>query len=300
MRAKGTLTIGLGLAALTLTYAMPLFAQRGGGGTMGGGQRGGSVGTAGSRRGGAPIPGARRGGPFSSATASRIQTRSYVFPETNEPMPYAVFVSTKVDTTKTSPLIIALHGLGVPPTAWLARITDAAEAGGYVVAAPTGYNLQGWYGANGPDGGPGGTPNLGELSEKDVMNVLALMRKEFLIDDQRIYLLGQSMGGAGALYLGIKHRDIWAAVGASAPAIRMNLHAPDELEPARHIPMILVHGDEDPLVPVANTRLWADRMKALHMTYEYRELHGVGHNAIQDGARFVFEFFKKHVKPAPR
>jgi predicted peptidase len=212
-------------------------------------------------------------------------------------MEYAVFVSTKVDKTKKSPLILALHGLGVPPAFWLSRIIDDAQDGGYIVAAPTGYNLLGWYGANGPDSGRGAVPNLGELSEKDVMNVLALMRKEFLIDDQRIYLLGQSMGGAGALYLGIKHRDIWAAVGASAPAIRTNLHSPDELEPARHVPMILVHGDADSLVPVGNTRPWAEQMKALKMTYEYHELRGVGHNAIQDGARFIFAFFKKHVKP---
>jgi predicted peptidase len=292
MRVARAVTIGLAVIGLTAVELISISAQQRGGGA--GGQRGGTIGP---RRGGEPMPGARRGGPFSSETASRIQTRSYVFPDTNEPIEYAVFVSTKVDQTKKSPLIIALHGLGVPPGLWLARITDDAQEGGYIVAAPTGYNLLGWYGANGPGIGRGAVPNLGELSEKDVMNVLALMRKEFLIDDQRIYLLGQSMGGAGALYLGIKHRDIWAAVGASAPAIRTNLHTPDELEPARHVPMILVHGDADALVPVANTRPWAEKMKALEMTYEYRELRGVGHNAIQDGGRFIFAFFKKHVKP---
>jgi poly(3-hydroxybutyrate) depolymerase len=55
-------------------------------------------------------------------------------------MAYAVFVSTKVDTTQPSPLVIGLHGLGPPPAAWLSRITDAAEKAGYIVAAPTGYS----------------------------------------------------------------------------------------------------------------------------------------------------------------
>ncbi len=57
-----------------------------------------------------------------------------------------------------------------------------------------------------------------ELSEKDVMNVLALVRKEFKVDDRRIYLMGHSMGGAGALHLAVKYPDIWAAVGVMAPA----------------------------------------------------------------------------------
>jgi hypothetical protein len=40
-------------------------------------------------------------------------------------------------------------------------------------------------------------PNLSELSEKDVMNVLELMKKEFNVDNERPYLPGYSMGGAG-------------------------------------------------------------------------------------------------------
>ena len=35
-----------------------------------------------------------------------------------------------------------------------------------------------------------------ELSEQDVMEVLALIRKEYTIDPDRIYLLGHSAGGA--------------------------------------------------------------------------------------------------------
>ena len=56
-------------------------------------------------------------------------------------------------------------------------------------------------------------PNLAELSEKDVMNVLGIVRGEFDIDNNRTYLMGHSMGGAGALFLGPKYVDQWAAVG---------------------------------------------------------------------------------------
>lgn len=281
-------TIGLAAWAMTGPNAPLASDQRG---AVIRPQRGGGQGRSAAPR------GVRRGGPFASETAGRIQQRSYLFPDTNETIEYAVFVSSKVDPQKPSPLVIALHGLGVPPATWLRLLSDAAQDAGYIVAAPMGYDVRGWYGANGPTSGRKSPPNVGELSEKDVMNVLALMRKEFTIDDRRIYLAGQSMGGAGALFLGIKHKDIWAAVAASAPAIRSNLHGPDELEQATTMPMMLIHGDADRAVPVEQTRRWVEKMKALKMTYTYREIRGGGHSdAIRIAARDMFRFFDKHLK----
>jgi pimeloyl-ACP methyl ester carboxylesterase len=87
-------------------------------------------------------------------------------------------------------------------------------AGRFIMAAPMGYNTGGWYGSpiintggRGGKGAPAPEPpaNLSELSEKDAMNVLDMMRKEFNVDDKRTYLMGHSMGGAGTLYLGSKY-----------------------------------------------------------------------------------------------
>src|SRR5437867_2021199 len=61
-----------------------------------------------------PGPGAaaagQRGG--RGAIDPRVQQRTYLFPDTNEQLPYAVFVSSKVSKDKKNPLIVALHGLG--------------------------------------------------------------------------------------------------------------------------------------------------------------------------------------------
>lgn len=88
---------------------------------------------------------------------------------------------------------------------------DLAEEGGYILVGPMGYNPQGWFGSpvivmnggpgrgKGPGAGKGGPPptpeppNLAELSEKDVMDVLALVRREFTVDEKRTYLMGHSM-----------------------------------------------------------------------------------------------------------
>jgi dipeptidyl aminopeptidase/acylaminoacyl peptidase len=95
----------------------------------------------------------------------------------------------------------------------------------------------------------------------------------------------------------VKHRDIWAAIGATAPAIQTQ--QPSSLEAIKDVPVILVHGDADDAVPVAQSRRWAATMKELKMTYEYREVPGGGHrDAILAGAPWVFAFFDKHAKPA--
>ena len=275
----------------------------------------------------------------------RVQQRTYLFADTNEQLPYAVFVSSNVSKDKKNPLIVALHGLGGNQNTMMrANALQLAEEGGYIMVGPMGYNSGGWYGAparfgtgggrggpgapggaNGappagaPQGGPGagrgpfanlptagGTAitdpaKLHEASEKDVMNVLDMIRKEFNIDENRTYLMGHSMGGAGSIYLGVKYASIWAAVGAEAPATAPAGLTPDNysLEPAKNIPMILVQGDMDTLVPVAGTRLWIDKMKEMKMTYQYVEVPGGDHGSVlTTGASDIFAFFAKHSKAA--
>ena len=289
---------------------------------------------------GAPAATGQRGG--RGAVDPRVQQRTYLFADTNEQLPYAVFVSSKVSKDKKNPLIVALHGLGGDQNTMMrANALQLAEDGGYIMVGPMGYNSGGWYGAparfgtgggrgpgaprgaNGapPTGAPQGAPPAGrgafppastaggkeltdptklhEASEKDVMNVLDMIRKEFNVDENRTYLMGHSMGGAGSIYLGVKYASIWAAVGAEAPATAPAGLTPDNysLEPAKNIPMIIVQGDMDTLVPVAGTRLWIEKMKDMKMTYQYVEVPGGDHGSVlTTGAPDIFAFFAKHTK----
>jgi predicted peptidase len=131
------------------------------------------------------------------------------------------------------------------------------------------------------------------------MTVLDMIQKEFNVDENRTYIMGHSMGGAGAIYLGVKHSSIWAGIGAIAPA-----HAPAgivasnyDLAPAKNIPMIIVQGDMDPLVPIAGVRQWIDKMKELNITHQYIEIAGGDHGSVlTTGVPDVFAFFGKHSK----
>jgi len=131
------------------------------------------------------------------------------------------------------------------------------------------------------------------------MAVLAMIKKEFKVDENRTYLMGHSMGGAGTIYLGVKYASIWAAIGAEAPATAPAGMTPAtySLEPAKKVPMIIVQGDMDTLVPVAGTRLWIEQMKSLNITHQYIEVAGGDHGSVlTTGAPDIFAFFAKYTK----
>jgi predicted peptidase len=267
------------------------------------------------------------------AVDSRVQQRTYTFAETNEQMPYALFVSSKVTKDKKNPLIVSLHGLGGDQNTMVReslRSVELAEQGGYILVAPMGYNSGGWYGippgpprpvnatgAAQPGRGAGATarPVIGgtaitdpakvrEASEKDVMTVLDMIRKEFNVDERRIYLMGHSMGGAGTYYLGSKYGGIWAALAPIAPAaMGMTNDRTKVLQAIKDagVPMLVSMGDADEAVPVANVRTWVETMKELQLNYEYREYPGLSHGPIMSGSMAdIYAFFAKHSKPAAR
>jgi poly(3-hydroxybutyrate) depolymerase len=232
-------------------------------------------------------------------TQARIQKKTYEFKDAGKEMEYALFVPSKYDKEKKTPLMVALHGWGSDPQKIIRypALTDQAEKHGYVVVAPMGYSTGGWYGATPPGFFKPRPENLSELSEKDVMNVLAIARKDFNIDENRIYLMGHSMGGGGTIHLALKYPDIWAALGPIAPAIFG--HKEEEAEKIKHIPTIMIQGDKDFLVPVAGPRRWAEAMKKAGTTIEYMEIAGGGHiDVATENIPAIFEFFNKHQKKA--
>jgi predicted esterase len=270
----------------------------------------------------------------------RVQSRTYLFTNTGETLPYAVFVSTKVAKDKKAPLIVALRGYGGNPGVFMHEpALNLAEDGGYILVAPMGYTSGGNYGmpaggmggfgrrggapANAPgtapqtqgtnqppsDPQPGrggmGMPGGGrageadqakasEYSEQDVMNVLAMIRKEFNIDDHRIYLMGHSQGGAGALHIADKYSSIWAAVAGLAPG------APgfqvDSNAKFKDVPILIMVGQNDSLI--ASVQRLDERLKSLNIAHEYKEVPGKDHGGIiMGGIPDVFTFFAQHTKP---
>lgn len=245
-------------------------------------------------------PGQGRGG-GGSTMDQRAESRTYTLADTGEEMQYCVFASSKIDPDTPAPLIISLHGFGAGPE-YMCNSTaiDLAETGGYILAAPMGYNTRGWYGVPAKyqrEGFSGGDDQerIGALSEKDVMNVLAMMRDEYNVDDNRIYLNGHSMGAAGTAWLGSEYADVWAAIAPIAGAVRLG--APEILKSYKDagLPILLVVGDADELVAIEEARAYAEALKAAGVEHEYVELPGISHGpAITESQPYVFDFFARH------
>src|SRR5439155_8959674 len=99
------------------------------------------------------------------------------------------------------------------------------EKNGFIVATTMGYRPNAGYNANALNSAGGGrsafAPNpaqrrQAELSERDAMNTLDLVVKEYNPDPSRIYLFGHSAGGTGGWYIASKYADRFAGIALSA------------------------------------------------------------------------------------
>jgi dienelactone hydrolase len=259
-----------------------------------------------------------------------VEIRHYTFQPTGEQLPYSVFVSSKVRRDSKAPLIIALRGFtGTTLTFVRGTAVDLAEKGGYILVGAIGYNNRAGFGVQAaPRPAPGAAPAGGAAanapppppmprqlpplvggsaetdpakvtaySEQDVMNVLDLVRKEFNVDERRIYLVGHSQGGGGARHLAEKYPDIWAGVAMLAPAL-FNVQVTRESKITK-IPMLLAVGDQDSLI--GSIRDFSAQLDGLKVKHEFIVKPGLDHGTIIMGAEpEVFRFFDRHVKAVSR
>lgn len=146
-----------------------------------------------------------------------------------------------------------------------------------------------------------GTMGYRGIAEGDVLTVLAEMKRQFPIDEDRIYLTGLSMGGGGAVEIALTHPDVWAAV---APLCPVPPYFGDRgAANALNVPVFFHHGGDDPVVPIEGTRRLAARMRAEGVDVRLKEYPGVRHNvwepAYADAA--IFKWFAQYKRnPFPK
>ncbi|MDH3205523.1 MAG: prolyl oligopeptidase family serine peptidase [Gemmatimonadota bacterium] len=238
-----------------------------------------------------------------TASQRRILECSYLLDEAQAEMPYTVFVPSSYRAGTPTPLVVDLHGLNITPLMQILfdGTTDFAERHGSIVVAPMGYSVAGWWGARA--GNPVETARMkpgtseryavGELSEIDAMRVLDMMRENYTIDEDRIYLMGHSMGGAGTYHLGAKYNDVWAGIAPLAGAGGI----PDAETAARYrsFPSLIMHGEKDSIVPALASRRAVQMLQSVGAPHMYLEFPGEDHEFwIRRGAEHmekVFLFF---------
>ena len=222
-----------------------------------------------------------------TTSQQRILECTYRLAEADADMPYVLFVPSSYVQGKPSPLIVDLHGLNITPLMQMLfdGTTDLAERYGFIVVAPMGFSLSGWWGAR------SGRP--AELSELDAMTVLKRVRERYTVDSDRIYLMGHSMGGAGTYHLGGKYNDVWAGIAPISAA--GGIADATAAERFRNFATLLMHGEKDSIVNVNGSRRAAMLLQGAGAQHIYLEFPGKDHEFwIRRGAENmekVFLFF---------
>lgn len=206
------------------------------------------------------------------------QTFTSTYDQTEQP--YRIFLPGEVGL-KPLPLLVVLHGKTVDHNAWFefTPVKEAAAAHEYVVACPYGRGDY-WY--RGP-------------AEQDVLDIIADVKARVQIDENRVYLMGHSMGGWGTSWIGLRHPDVFAAI------CPMSGWAPDDLlGNGLWLRPFLIHDVTDPIVPVGNLRQATAGFAREGVSVRYREEHGYGHGSAMIGDNFprLFDWIDQYRRPA--
>jgi len=160
---------------------------------------------------------------------------------------FAVQTPPQVEGRETYPLLIALSGgLRVGPS----------EQFPFFQANPTRTRIWGYR----------------AISTYDAMQVVGVMIKNYPIDRDRVYLIGSSAGGSGAMHLASCFPDQFAAV---LPLVAAGNNYP--LANFKNLPVAFHHGDRDWTSSICNARVQAQRMKALGCPVILKE-YAAGHS----------------------
>ncbi|MFA5266102.1 MAG: prolyl oligopeptidase family serine peptidase, partial [Opitutaceae bacterium] len=164
--------------------------------------------------------------------------------------------------------------------------------------------------------GRGNTRYIG-MGDSDVIRALAEARRLFNVDEDRVYLTGNSMGGWGTWNIATRHPDLFAAIAPIFGGSDYHAEMPEEqlarLDPlARffnekksswsmadsllNIPIFVHHGDVDKSVNVDYSRWGVRLLQRWGYDIRYQEHPGRGHEELFDAgsAAKEMEWFLEH------
>ena len=132
------------------------------------------------------------------------------------------------------------------------------------------------------------------ISTYDAMQVVATMKRNYPIDSNRVYVVGSSAGGSGAMHLTSCFPDEFAAV---IPLIAAGNNYP--LRNFSNLPVAFHHGDRDWTSSICNARVQAQRMQQLGCPTILKEYPGAGHGIPGSHVPLMTWLFKQRRNPAP-
>lgn len=188
---------------------------------------------------------------------------------------YVLYVPESYDASEPRPLLVALHPLRTEPDEYIGLWRQAADENGFLVIAPYTHNGE-WF-ANG---------------NSIVHAVIQDAIRHYCIDSDRIWMVGASLGGEGALQAAPLQPDLFAAIAILASGIRGRPML--SLSNLRNVPVYMVHGARDDVVPIDIAREVAGRLRQAGCDAMLVEMPHAGHSAFAAEWRNVIQWFLSH------
>ena len=205
------------------------------------------------------------------------------------------------------PTLLALHGwgasahdlIGLAPMLHDGNALVLCPQGPVTVPIQPGYDGFGWFPLSG-----GKDPDPAQVAEARelVLEFLATAIARYPVDDRKLAILGFSQGGFMAFELALREPERFCGLLGLSTWLPEPLAATTDARPEfANLPALILHGTEDPMIPVARGRDSRDALLGLGLPTTYREYemgHEIQPEALGELVRWLDEKAFSPVLPA--
>jgi hypothetical protein len=118
--------------------------------------------------------------------------------------------------------------------------------------------------------------------EKEMVDLLFILLEEIQaavsVDQNRIYLTGESGGGNGAWDIGVQHPEYFAAIVSSQGHYGWPYTVPENICDLKDVPVWAFHGAKDELVPLEAEQMLVDALEACGGKVQFTIFPDIGHD----------------------
>jgi phospholipase/carboxylesterase len=227
---------------------------------------------------------------------AEVMTRTEQFPV---PLGYTVELPDGFDSTRTYPLIVAIHGLGDRMSAYVgtaARLCPEGAIGLYPESpypmpseekGPLGFTWEIWADTTEWYGGT----LTRETSTRWIVHVIEKTIADFPVDPGKVFLFGFSQGGMLTYQVGLRHPELFA--GLLPAGGWLPLDSAQALPPrALTTPVLILHGVYDDVCEFASAQKAFDTLAARGVPVEllrYPVKHTLPKELVDDARDFVWK-----------
>lgn len=202
--------------------------------------------------------------------------------------PYRLALHPKTSSAK-PPLLILLHGVGSNEQD-LFEIAPLLDERFLILSARAPLTLApnsfAWFHVKFTPSGSLINAEEAEDARQTVVRYIDEMVDEYRADPKRVYLLGFSQGAIISLSVMLTKPELLAGVvgmsGRILPEVKPLVVSPEQL---KDFPVLVIHGVNDPVLPIQNGRATRDFLSKLGIDLTYREYqmaHQVSETSLAD------------------